>query len=155
MQVIGCLFWWAFGVLFTIIAQKVCAKEEINYSQYLTTEAEVIGTHDYHGSRWMVRFADETGEEVIAADNMLAGSTFRPQKYVLPKRWNTERVYYWKNNHPNTYSISGAPLRYTFRFCNEGFYTLIKEKQKRRRVICWIAAILMFLAGTLILLSGF
>lgn len=154
MQVIGCLMWWAFGALCILAAKKIYGKKEVNYEQYPTIDAVVIGTHDYHGTKWMVKFKDEAGREVIGADDTFAESTFHPQKYSLPKRGTTERVYYWKTNHRGNHTINDAPILYTIHFCNEDFYILRKEKVNRWRKVFRIVGILMFLAGAAILVSG-
>lgn len=153
MYLIGCLMAWGFGVLFIMGATKLRAKKDVHYEQCPTAEATVIGTHKFYGSRWMVRFEDETGEEVIGADDVRAESAFFPKKHFIPKRGNVEQVYYWKDNSPGKRCINDVPVRYTFHFCNEDFYILHTKRGKRRRVLYWIAGLAMFMIGIVILLA--
>lgn len=154
MHVIGCLILWIFGALFLLVAKKVFNIKQVDYRQFPITVATVIGTHDYFGKRWMVKFTDTYGTQVLGADDTIAESTFHPEKYSLPKRGTMEYVYYWPNSHRSKFSINGVPLLYEFHFCNEAFYTLQKEKAKRNRMIFRIVGILMFLAGAAILVWG-
>ena len=154
MQVIGCLICCIFGIIFFRAAQTVYGKNEVNYQQYPCTDAVVIGTLDFHGYRWMVEFTDEEGMPVIGADDKPSESTFHPQKYTLPKRGNTERVYYWEKKHPHSHSINGTPIAYTIHFCNENFYALLKEKNKRSQKLFRIAGVVMIVLGIAVLFFG-
>ena len=154
MKLIGCLIWWAFGTICILISKKVYKKQQRDYKQYPIVDATVIGTHDYHGKRWMVEFKDKKGREVVGADDTFAESTFHPQKYAIPIRGDVEQVYCWENIHPSNHSISGMKILYTFHFCNEDYYVLRKKREKRNRKIFWLVAILMYIFGAMILISG-
>ena len=153
MRVIGCLIVWAFGALFALTAKKFNNRKPINYKQYPVAEGIVIGTYDFIGTRWMVRFKDETGREVIGADDMYAESTFHPQKHAIPKRGDTERIYYWENSDPSSHRINGTPIQYMFHFCKEDFYSLKNERDKWRKILLWGIVLFMYIVGILILFS--
>lgn len=152
MYLISCLIAWSLGALFIAVAKLHGKKEEVNYAQYPTAEATVIGTYKFYGSRWMARFENETGEEVIGADDVYAESTFFPKKHSIPKRGNVERVYYWRDNDLNSHRIGGSYIRYMFHFCNESFYDLHKKRTKRMCVSRWIMGLVLIAIGIVILL---
>lgn len=155
MKVIGCLLVWAVGALFLLAYKKLYSKEPVDYRQYPTVEGTVIGIHEFCGSRWMVRFQDETGRDVIGADDMRAESTFQPQKHSLPRRGDTEHIYYWQESRAGSYRINGTPILYRFHFCNEDFYSLRKERHKRWINGFRIAGVSLFFVGILVLFFGY
>ena len=150
-MILGCLMCWLFATVFILAVRKVYNKKEIHYEQYPIIEADVMGTHDFNGDRWMVRFRDESGREVIAADDTSAESTFSPEKHAIPKRGTSERVYLWAIDYPTNRSISGMPIMYYFHFCNEEFYALSKMRNRRRSVALSLAAIALYIVGAVLL----
>lgn len=103
------MFWVFAGIFFA--GTKLFAVKKKDFSEYPVTEGTVIGTHDYNGERWMVKFTAPDGKEVIGADHIHSESTFRPEKYALPKRGNTEKFYYWEHGRANNrLSINGTPV---------------------------------------------
>ena len=153
MQIIGCLITWVFVAIFWWGAKASVVKEE-DFSRYPVAEGKVIGTYNHiGGKRWMVKFSEPDGKKVIGADHIRSESTFHPERYTLPKRGNTVKFYYWEHDRKRS-GINGVPIMYYIHFCNEDFYTLIKECARRRRKYFLIASAVMFLMGVVILIWG-
>lgn len=154
MQIIGCLIIWVFAAIFFWGAKISVVKEE-DFSEYPIAEGTVIGTHDHIGGRrWMVQFITADGKKIIGADHIRSENTFHPERYVLPKRGNTEKFYYWEQGRNRQAKISGVPIVYYIHFCNEDFYTLIKERARRRRIYFLITSAVIFLLGVMVLIWG-
>ena len=154
MNIFGCLFIWAFAWMFRTFA-KGYRFEEKDYSGYPVTEGVVIGTHDYIGERWMVRFTDPEGNEVIGADDFFSKGTFHPERYSLPKRGENAKFYFWKHNKKNfRLTINNTPCLYYIHFCNPAFYELTREAYARSRRIFQGISFVLFLLGIAVLIWG-
>ncbi len=155
MKIVGCLFFWIFAVIFYYAAKILVVKKK-DFSEYPITEGTVIGSHDFGGKRWMVKFTGPDGKKVIGADHILCKNTFNPENYTLPKRGNLERFYYWEHGRKNRrLSINNTPVLYYIHFCNEDFYTLSMERHQRNRKCCMSASVVTFLLGIAILIWGY
>lgn len=60
--------------------------------KYPKTLGTVLHTHDFTGHRWIVKFYNEQGREVLGMDDVLAAETFHPEKYHLPKKYRTSNL---------------------------------------------------------------
>lgn len=149
MNIIACLIFWFLAYL---AFPKRRNDRPKNYTQYPIRKAEVIGTGDYYGERWRVRFEDENGAMVIGVDDILASGTFHPEKYTLPKRGTVEDIYYWKLKEPYTHFINDKPVAYRFHFCNEAYYDLHWQQIKRDGKVFAVVAVCLFVIGLSILL---
>lgn len=143
-----------FAGIFFLGAKNYVVKKK-DFSEHPIAEGIVLGTYDYSGQRWMVKFTGPDGKEVIGADHIPSESTFHPEHYTLPKRGNTERFYYWEHGRVNNrLRINRIPVLYYIHFCNGNFYTLAMERHRRNRKYCLIASAVLFLLGIAVLIWG-
>lgn len=130
MKFMGIIFIAVGIILFKVT--KNLYHEKNDYLNYPTTTGTVLHTHDFAGQRWLVEFYDEQGRLVLGMDDVLAGSTFHPEKYHIPKSDTEEQFYYWElDRTKRSYSINGRLVEYYIHFCDEGLYELSKKKLKR------------------------
>lgn len=154
MPILGAGLFWLFAAICFVAAKKVYTKKSIDYSQYRIASGTVIGTHEFHGQRWMVKFRDLNSRDVIGADDLLAYSTFHPDKYTMPKRGEIEWFYYWPIKQPGIFKINDTPVAHHIHFCNEDHYELHRAYcKKNKNRLCVIGAITT-LMGFAILIFG-
>lgn len=154
MQIVGASLFWLFAAICFVTAKKVYGKKTVDYSQYRLASGTVIGTHDFHGQCWMVKFRDSNGREVIGADEYFARNTFHPQKYTLPKRGELEWFYYWPMEKPDRFKINDIPVAYYIHFCNETLYELHHIYCSKNKNRLYTIGVITALMGFAILIFG-
>lgn len=151
----GALILFAFGVLLLRLSKGMHGWGEPDYSRYPVTVGTVLGTHSCSTVRWLVRFTDETGREVLGMDDIPAGSSLHPERYHIPKSSTEERIFYWKcNREKQRYSLNGVPVEYHIHFCDESLYGLSKEEIRKSSFRIRILGIGILTAGGLVLLKS-
>lgn len=140
-----------FGLLWFIKWRDSDRKSD--YSQYPKAMATVLGAEDFGGERWIVKFHNEEGKEVLGRDNELTGSTFHPERYHFPKRKMETYVYYWKKTGNSKYFLNNVLIEYDIHFCDDTLYELSKKSIKRSNAVIRIIAVCMTIAGVLIFLQ--
>lgn len=161
MNIVGAIFFWAWGILFAFVFPKAFKKDAIDYSQYDIALGTVLGTFlemndltEQGSKRWIVAFTDAQGKPVLGIDKELYASTFKPEKYHLPKRKTQEKVYYWKRNDSSIYRINGQEVEYYIHFCDETLYRLLNEQDRRGEKVCVFLGVIFGLLGMLIFVFG-
>lgn len=149
LHMFGSLILFAFGAVLWRLSKGMRRWEETDYSRYPVTVGTVLGTHSFSTTRWLVRFTNEAGREMLGMDDIPAGSSMHPERYHIPQSGTEERIYYWKcSGEKQHYSLNGVPVEYHIHFCDESLYKLSKEE------ICKSAARIRIL-GICILIAGF
>ena len=147
------MFWIFAGIFFH--GTKIYDVKKKDFSEHPIAEGTVLGTYDFNRQRWMVKFTGPDGKEVIGADHIPSENTFHPENYTLPKRGYSEKFYYWEHGRKNNrLRINHIPVLYYIHFCNEDFYTLPMERNRRNRKYCLIASAVLFLLGIVVLIWG-
>lgn len=150
MKFIGIIF-IAVGIL-TFRLTKNLYHEQTYYMKYPKTLGTVLHTHDFTGHRWIVKFYNEQGREVLGMDDVLAAETFHPEKYHIPKANTEQQIYYWElNRQKHHYSINYIPIEYYIHFCDEGLYELAHKQLKKSAMGVCLIGIGFIVAGIIMM----
>jgi len=153
MNIIGAIIFWSAGIAFAFFIPRIFKRKRIDYSQYPVTTGNIMHTEKLKGDRWIVAF-DLDGKEVLGMDDCFAASTFKPEKYHLPKYGTQEKIYYWKYTGNSSYNINRKKVEYYIHFCDESFYTLYDEKERNSNIGYRILGAIIIFLGMLIFLFG-
>lgn len=152
MNIVGAIIFWVAGFI-SIMLTRVLKEENKDYSSYPVAVGTVLGTENFCGQRWVVRFTDLSGEEVLGMDDVIGYSTFHPENYHLPKRKLQEKVYYYVRDDKSIYTINDKSVDYYIHFCDETLYELTKVKRKKSRISCITLGIVFVILGIVVLLQ--
>ncbi|MCD8196438.1 MAG: hypothetical protein LUE24_04635 [Lachnospiraceae bacterium] len=154
MNIIGVVLFAGIGIVWFFMASRI-RRKSTDYAGYPVTEGTVLHTEDFVAERWTASFCID-GEEVLGMDDRFAASTFKPEKYHIPKCGMQESIYYWKRTDQELrsghYEINGKPVEYYFHFSDESFYELRDRKEKNAAIRYRILGIIFILFGILIFL---
>ncbi|MCD8096614.1 MAG: hypothetical protein LUE31_00935 [Lachnospiraceae bacterium] len=155
MNIIGAILFAGIGIVWFLAASRI-RRKSTDYTGYPVTEGTVLHTENFAAERWTASFCIG-GEEVLGMDDRFAASTFKPEKYHIPKCRTQESIYYWKRTEQDLrsghYGINGKPVEYYFHFCVESFYELRDRKEKNAAIRYRILGMIFIFLGILIFLQ--
>lgn len=150
MKFIGIVF-IAAGILAFRLTKNL-RRNESDYLKYPKTVGTVLHTHDFTGHRWIVKFKNDQGREVLGMDDVLAAESFHPEKYHMPKENTKQQIYYWElNRQTHHYSINRIPIEYNIHFCDERLYELAHKQLKRSAALGRLIGIGFAIAGIIMI----
>lgn len=155
MNILFAIIFFGIGVVMLYFGPKIFGDQKKEYSQYSVARGLVVGTEDFTGSRWIVRFFDSDGVERLGMDDRLCYNVFNPEKFPIRIiRGQEYDVYYWKPIKNTRCSINGKPVEHYIHFCNDGLYSIYYMKKQKQLKTIKIFGVLFLILSVIVFLFG-
>ncbi|MCD8241134.1 MAG: hypothetical protein LUD73_01685 [Lachnospiraceae bacterium] len=83
MNIIGAILFAGIGIVWFFMASGI-RRKSTDYTSYPVTVGTVLHTENFVAERWTASFCID-GKDVLGMDDRFAASTWKPEKYHLPK----------------------------------------------------------------------